>query len=270
MNAQQNIDSPQVLVVQHEAECPPGLWGQWLTEAGLRLHIVHPYLGERLPEATEGFDGLLVLGGYSGPLEDDLCPWLPATRALLRTAIEDHTPTFGICLGAELMTVEFGGHIERRDTPQVGVHDLKVLPAAADDRIFTGVTGSPSAMLWHQEEMTALPPEAVLLLGGTDAPHQAFRLGSHAWGTQFHPEATAQIVAEWTHESAMLRKVAAAADEIVTQLSDVQDELSALWRPVARQWAALVQQRCEDRSAVPQQRIARVARAEPEIVHSDV
>ncbi|MGX1881757.1 type 1 glutamine amidotransferase [Streptomyces sp. NPDC055287] len=236
-------ESPRVLVVEHEAECPPGLWGAWLTEAGLRLHIVRPYLGEPLPEDVRPFDGLLVLGGSPGPLDDDHFPWLPATRALLRTAIEYGTPTFGICLGAELMTAGLGGRTARREVPQVGVYELKVLPAAADDPVFAGLPEVPPAMLWHLEEMAALPPEAVLLIGGTDSPHQAFRIGDRAWGTQFHPEATPGIVAQWARDSAVLGMTGAGAYEIVEQLAAAQAEAARAWRPVARRWAALVRRR---------------------------
>ncbi|MBT2490791.1 type 1 glutamine amidotransferase [Streptomyces sp. ISL-96] len=240
-------EPPGILVVEHEAECPPGLWGGWLAEAGLRLHVVRPYLGEPLPEDVDHFAGLLVLGGSPGPWDDDRFPWLPATRALLRAAFERGTPTFGICLGAELMTAEFDGRTERRDVPQTGVYDLKVLPAAAEDPVFAGLADCPPAMLWHREEMAVLPPGAVLLIGGTDSPHQAFRLGDQAWGTQFHPEATPEIVTGWAHESAMLRKAGAEADEIVAQVTAAAAETTRTWRPVAHRWAALVHQRHRDR-----------------------
>lgn len=129
-------DAPLVLVIQHESECPIGLWKTWLTESGLRLHIVHPYFEQALPESLERYDGLLVLGGTPSPWEDGLYPWLPATRALLHAGVTGGTPTFGICLGAELMVVALGGSVERRSTPQVGMHNLNLLPAAASDPVF--------------------------------------------------------------------------------------------------------------------------------------
>ncbi|WP_052498858.1 type 1 glutamine amidotransferase [Streptomyces vietnamensis] len=233
-------DAPLVLVVQHESECPAGLWGTWLTETGLRLHTVHPYLDGPLPGSLAPYDGLLVLGGSPGPLEDDRHPWLPAARALLREGVERETPTFGICLGAELMAAELGGAVERRATPQVGVHDLALLPAAADDPVFSTLSAGPPAVLWHQEEMTVLPPGAVHLIGGTDAPHQAFRLGRRAWGTQFHPEATPAIVSLWSRDSAMLRRSGLGPAAIAEQLQARHADAARAWRTVAHRWAALV------------------------------
>ncbi|MGW7199142.1 type 1 glutamine amidotransferase [Streptomyces chryseus] len=239
----ESAEPPRVLVVEHEAQCPPGLWGGWLTGAGLRLDVVRPYSGDPVPQAVDAYDGLLVLGGSPGPLDDEHYPWLPATRALLRTAFEHGTPTFGICLGAELLTVELGGRVERRRTPQIGVYELEVLPTAAGDPVFGGLAGSPPAMLWHLEEMSVLPPGAVPLMGGTTSPHQAFRLGAHVWGTQFHPEATPRIVTDWARESAVLRGAGAGADEVVGQLAAARAATERTWRPVARRWASRVRLR---------------------------
>jgi GMP synthase-like glutamine amidotransferase len=219
------------------------MWGLWLADSGLDLHIVHPYTGEALPSRVEDFDGFLVLGGSPGPLEDDRYPWLPATRALLRQAVEGDVPTFGICLGAELLAVTFDGSIARRATPQVGIHSLKALPTTADDPVFAGTADDLPALLWHQEELTVLPDQAVLLLTGTDAPFQAFRLGRHAWGTQFHPEADLRTVTEWSCDSALLKRSGKQPHEILSQIDQARADTDRIWSRTARRWAALIQDR---------------------------
>jgi hypothetical protein len=60
----------------------PGWFGGWLRDEGIVLDVAHPYLGTDLPDPT-AYDGVLVLGGAMGPAEDERCPWLPATRALM-------------------------------------------------------------------------------------------------------------------------------------------------------------------------------------------
>jgi GMP synthase-like glutamine amidotransferase len=35
------------------------------------------------------------------------------------------------------------------------------------------------------------------LASSTACPHQAFRYGNNAWGLQFHPEVTEQIIRDW-------------------------------------------------------------------------
>ncbi|MDB1122794.1 type 1 glutamine amidotransferase family protein [Vibrio algarum] len=42
--------------------------------------------------------------------------------------------------------------------------------------------------------MLTLPKEATLLANNEFEPHHAFRIGECAWGVQFHPEFTADIM----------------------------------------------------------------------------
>jgi len=49
---------------------------------------------------------------------------------------------------------------------------------------------------WHSDTF-ALPDGATLLATSPACRHQAFRFGAHAYGLQFHPEVTADMVAEW-------------------------------------------------------------------------
>jgi len=45
--------------------------------------------------------------------------------------------------------------------------------------------------------ITRLPAEAVLLASSAAVENQAFRLGRHVRGVQFHPEASAADLARW-------------------------------------------------------------------------
>ncbi|MGH8869178.1 MAG: type 1 glutamine amidotransferase, partial [Actinomycetes bacterium] len=94
--------APTVLVIRHEEFCGPGHVGRWLGEAGVRVVEVRPYAGEPVPDRVEA-DGLVVCGGELGAEEDQRGPWLPATRALLRRAVEERVPTLGLCLGGQLL-----------------------------------------------------------------------------------------------------------------------------------------------------------------------
>jgi GMP synthase (glutamine-hydrolysing) len=46
---------------------------------------------------------------------------------------------------------------------------------------------------WHGDTFD-LPRDAILLASSGLYPHQAFRLGARAWGVQFHPEVTPEMV----------------------------------------------------------------------------
>ena len=52
----------RALVFQHMDDEPPGLYGEFLTEAGAALDIVQLHRGESIP-ALAPYDFLLVMGG---------------------------------------------------------------------------------------------------------------------------------------------------------------------------------------------------------------
>ncbi len=93
--------------------------------------------GDHLPENLDGYQALISLGGEMGALDDDVAPWLPATRALLAAAVRDRTPTLGICLGSQLLAAATGG--TRRvgqDGPEIGAYLTAKRDAADDDPLF--------------------------------------------------------------------------------------------------------------------------------------
>src|SRR3712207_5119256 len=69
--------------------------------------------------------------------------------------------------------------------------------ASDTDPLFRYVPLIPDVLQWHVDEITELPHGAVLLAAATRHPHQAFRLGDRAWGTQFHIECDVDMIAAW-------------------------------------------------------------------------
>ncbi|MFI7135365.1 type 1 glutamine amidotransferase [Nonomuraea sp. NPDC050153] len=220
----------RITVVQHEDGAGLGYLAEWL---GLPCDVVRPYLGEEIPARPA--DGLIVLGGAAAAWEDERSPWQPATRDLLRRAVDEGTPTLAICLGAQLLTMACGGTVERgANGLEVGAREVVALPVAADDRLLAGV-GTAVAVQYHQDAMTRLPDGAVPLMTGAQYPNQAYRLGEAAWAVQFHPEATPEIFTAWTDESDL-----EAAEELNAGVKAAESALVATWRPVAEAFAEVV------------------------------
>src|SRR3954452_16414720 len=90
----------RALIVQHTPTEGLGWLQEWLPDAGVHVHQIHPYLGHRVPASVEG-DALVVLGGPMGAMEDERAPWLPSVRALLSPSVACGVPTLGICVGAQ-------------------------------------------------------------------------------------------------------------------------------------------------------------------------
>lgn len=61
-----------------------------------------------------------------------------------------------------------------------------------------GVLGSSAPMIEnHQDMITRLPPSSTLLASSDAIERQAFVIGQHVRGVQFHPETGAEHLAKW-------------------------------------------------------------------------
>src|SRR5205085_5123808 len=173
----------RALVVQHAASEGLGWFQEWLPDAGVDVHPIHPYLGHRVPPSVEG-DALVVLGGPMGAYDDEHATWLPSVRALLASAVDDGVPTLGVCLGAQLLAAVCGGSVEPGDAgPELGLGTVDV---PAGDALL--VAGEMPVVQWHYDAVTTLPDDAVVLASSDRYEVQAFRVGEVAWGLQFHVE----------------------------------------------------------------------------------
>jgi GMP synthase (glutamine-hydrolysing) len=218
----------RALVVQHTAHEGLGLLLEWLPAAGLDVHPIHPYLGHRVPPSVEG-DALIVLGGPMGANDDGEAPWLPATRALLATAVDDGVPTLGICLGAQLLAVAAGGEVQPGTAgPELGFGSVEV---AVSDQLLDA--GSLPVVQWHYDTVTRLPDGAELLASSDRYRVQAFRVGEVAWGLQFHVEATVEMVSEWARADGI-------SDEVADAVRAADDALRSAGDAVARRFAHIV------------------------------
>jgi GMP synthase (glutamine-hydrolysing) len=237
---------PTALVVQHTEHESPGRLGDWLAESGVLLDVRTPYHGDRLP-GLGGFSALVVMGGPMGAYDDGEAPWLPATRDLLREATGAGLPVLGICLGAQLLAAALGGQVRRgAEGPEIGPGLVAKRDVGADDRLFRPVPFTPDVVHWHWDEIAGLPHAATLLASSTRYPNQAFRVGEHAWGLQFHVETTPAMVRRWAAADADVLAedgydVAAALER--WELETLHEDLAEVWAPFARRFAEVVRER---------------------------
>lgn len=230
----------RVLVVEHQATCPPGLIGEWLTGAGLTLDIVRPWAGDDLLDVAD-FAGYLVLGGEMGANDDETVDWLAPVKEQVRRAVSLGVPTLGICLGHQLMAVALGGAVGPNPAGQtVGLTRIGWTPARDGDALVAALD-AVRGIHWNNDVATRLPPSAVVLATTPDGAPQIVRFGDAAWGTQLHPEADARICAEWArtdyaHHAARGVDQAAVLGEIEQSTS----ELAHAWQPLATRFAELV------------------------------
>jgi GMP synthase (glutamine-hydrolysing) len=235
------VNAQPILVVEHEAQCPPGWMGDWLSEAGFELDVRRPYLTDALPADLSEHRSMVVLGGATNAYADAVHPWLTDVKSLLRSAVDDGTPTLGICLGLQLMTVALGGEVHRNPHgQQIGVPAVGWLPAAHDDALFGPLTGARIAVQWNDDVVRDLPATSVVLARTPRQEIQAVRFAPTMWGVQWHPEAGVDIIAGWAeHDRDDAWERGIDIDEYVAHVAAAGDELQATWRPLAHGFAAM-------------------------------
>jgi GMP synthase (glutamine-hydrolysing) len=238
------VSEPRVLVVQNDESDPAGPLGEWLTDAGVDLHVV---AGPEVPDNLAGFAGLVVLGGSMGATDDARFPWLARVRALLRQAVTDEIPALGICLGGQLLAVAHGGRVEPDpEAQEFGALLIAKRSAAANDPLFRPMPITPDVIQWHFDAITALPPGAVHLASSPTCENQAFRLGRFAWGLQFHIETTPALVRSWAVEDTDALN-GYDLDTMVRRSDGAHADVAEVWQPFVRGFAGIVR----DPASVP-------------------
>jgi GMP synthase (glutamine-hydrolysing) len=236
----------RLLVVEVHPTDPVARLGDWLRDAGMQLDERHLSDGDQLPADLDAFDGLVVLGGPQSALDDDATsPELVGVRELLRTALAADFPTLAICLGAQLLA-QVGGGIVREgiDGPEVGALLVAKRDAAGSDPVFAPLPLSPDVLQFHHDEISQLPTGAILLASSPMYANQAFRVGRHVYGIQFHIETTPEIVHEWAERDEVGVAASPYDRETICLLSDqAHPHVEEAWRPFAGRFADLVRSR---------------------------
>ncbi len=183
-----------VLVLQHIACEPPGVYEDVLHERGANLHRFEVDTGDELPEWQE-FDALVAMGGPMSVNDDDELPWLRNEKELVAAAVRAGRPVWGVCLGVQLLAASLGARVYAGDEPEVGVLPVELTEEGRRDPVFSALPPTLPTLQWHGDTFD-LPPGAVRLAGSPAYPNQAFRF-ENAYGVQFHLEVTGAMAREW-------------------------------------------------------------------------
>jgi GMP synthase-like glutamine amidotransferase len=235
----------RTLVVENDPTDDARRLGDWLVEGGLDLSVLRAHEGVEIPADLDGYAALVVLGGeqdaFAAADGTPGAPWFPAVERLLRKAVRHRVPTLAVCLGAQQLALATAGAVERSAAgPEIGPRLVARRDKAVDDPLFAEVPFAPDVLQWHRDEVTRLPPGAVLLAASTHYLHQAFRLGPAAWGVQFHIECDTEMFAGWAADgAAQLAELGIDPEKLIAAVDVVMPDLEEVWRPFAHRFAAL-------------------------------
>jgi GMP synthase (glutamine-hydrolysing) len=187
----------KLLVFQHVASEPLGHLDRLLRESGFRIRYVNFGREPHASPDVRRYDALVVLGGPMNVDQADRHPHLATEMQAIHAAVMSDKPVLGICLGAQLLAAAMGGEVHPNPVPEIGWYRLHTLPPAHDDRLFRHFERHAHHVFqWHAYTF-APPPGAVTLAWTRNCRNQAYRLGDHAWGLQFHLEADEALIGRW-------------------------------------------------------------------------
>lgn len=169
---------PHALVLSHDwIASELGHLEPWFDRHGFTVSRLYREQPREFP-----FADLLVVLGSPGSVADGAYP--PASRSEI-DAVSDWVgrgrPYLGICFGAQVLALAFGGSVTRMPSPFEGYVELT--PAAAAPPSVHGPW-----VVWHNDGIAA--PASADVLGSLDHADLMFRT-QRAWGLQPHVEVTA-------------------------------------------------------------------------------
>lgn len=239
---------PRILVVQHHADVPGGVFCKALQSSGARLTTIPPDTAP-LPESPEDWDGLVVLGGPQQAADDITSPHFPSLMALMRGFDASDKPVAAICLGGQLLARAWGAPTRAMNALEFGFVQFRLTEAGKRDPLFTNTPDLPPLMSYHEDSFT-LPESAMLLVRGEQCANQCFVVGTKSYGFQFHLEADALTAHKWMTD--LRNRQAGSYDRYAEQFDDaffiamketlpLAAEASARYcRTVAQNWLRLV------------------------------
>ncbi|QMU56402.1 MAG: amidotransferase [Candidatus Mycalebacterium zealandia] len=186
----------KALVFQHVGHEAPGRLGELMRENGFDIQSVNFGAGDGIPEKTDDFAALVVMGGPMNVYESGKYPYLESETRFLSDFIKSGRAVMGICLGAQLMAVALGARVYAGDEKEIGWYDITVTDEAADDAVFGAFSRTEKVFQWHGDTFD-VPAGAERLAFSDYFPNQAFKYGEKAYALQFHIETNGQMVRDW-------------------------------------------------------------------------
>ncbi len=184
----------RVLVLQHDPNDGPGYLGEALERRGASLDVVRLDRNESIPDLV-AYDMLLIMGGEMNVYQEDRHPWLAPETHAIRQALEADKAVLGVCLGGQLLAKALGGQVRLGSAHELGLVPMALTEAGQSDPLFAGIPAL-EAVEWHDDTFD-IPDGAVRLASSASCANQAFRYGRRAYGLQFHPEVSPEMLASW-------------------------------------------------------------------------
>jgi GMP synthase-like glutamine amidotransferase len=179
----------KLLIVEH-AEKRAEYFVKKFEKLNVGISIWKPYLKEKF---NFSFDGLLLTGGPINAQELVNSANFTKEIPIIKESIKKDIPILGVCLGHQLLGQILGGQLLLSQPWQRGWQKQTLTNEGQNDPLFKNCSKTFNFFEFHQDKITKLPPNSILLATSSNCKIEAFRvIDKPVWGVQFHPEITAE------------------------------------------------------------------------------
>jgi GMP synthase-like glutamine amidotransferase len=190
-----------VLICKNISTEGPGTITDYLKGKRVAYTTVDLARGESIPD-TRRFGTLVLMGGPMSANDD--IPYIREEEQLVRDFIAGGKRILGICLGAQIMAKALGAAVYRGPVPEIGWMEIELDEEGVRDPMMKKlISDMPvdanrklTVFQWHGETFD-LPAGGIRLASSDLYPNQAFRIGTGAYGFQFHIEVVPQMIRDW-------------------------------------------------------------------------
>ncbi len=154
-----------------------------------------------------GIDGVLIGGSGDfdfdgGRADDDEARVISREiverlRPLVLFILEHDIPLFGVCYGHQIVAEVLGVKVlHDKAQTKIGTFPISLTEEGKRDALFGDMPETFMAQYGHKDSVSALPQGATLLASSVQCNGSALRYGNHVYTVQFHPESTAEGMAQ--------------------------------------------------------------------------
>jgi GMP synthase (glutamine-hydrolysing) len=179
-----------------------GDFEDWVIRASGLPHetvsVVNVADGMALPP-VEKISGVIITGSHA--MLTDRERWMLELEAWIPKVLEHNAPLLGICFGHQIVAQAMGGRVDYNPKGrEIGTAAIRLTAEGQRDKLVGTLPEVFFAHTTHAQTVMELPVNSLRLAENPLEAHHAFRLGDKAWGVQFHPEFSAEIMSAYISE----------------------------------------------------------------------
>ncbi len=223
----------KLLVLQHVTFEGPAAIANWVKTNNHSMQQMCCTQSSKFPSLDE-FDCLIIMGGPMS-VNDDLA-WIKPEVAFIKQCIDADKYVLGVCLGAQLIAIASGASVSKNAVREIGWFPVFKTRSKTKPQEHWANNSLPerfTPLHWHGDTFS-LTSAATLLYESEACKSQAFTLGKHVLGLQFHLEfdlATAtRLAQECAEELGDSGPMIQSEDEILSAGNHFSDNNQLLYK----------------------------------------